>query len=194
MGPESRLAAIVLAAGLSSRLGRPKQLLLHRGEPLVCRASRLVLEAGAYPVWVVVPHHAEAIVAALAGLPSLAILQNPDAAKGMGSSLRLAMARLLQTHPPPRRVLLTVCDQPMLVVEHFQALLDARSDAGITAAFYNGHPGVPAVFDRCHFSALAEAQGDMGARALLQSSGVATVDMPEGSVDIDTEQDLRYLI
>ncbi len=203
MGPEDRPAAIVLAAGLSSRLGRPKQLLLHRGEPLVRRASRLALEAGAHPVWVVIPHYAdppraEAFMEALADLPSLAILENLDAAEGMGSSLRLAMASLLATHPLPVHVLLMVCDQPLLEVQHFRALLDAqsdpRNDAGITAAFYNGRSGVPAVFAQRHFSTLAESQGDAGARTLLRQSGVTTVDLPEASVDIDTEQDLQFLV
>ena len=182
------LAAVVLAAGASSRLGRPKQLLLHRGEPLVRRAARLAAEAGAEQVWVVVPANAPAIWEAL---PSACLLENPHPVEGMGSSLRLAMQAVLPADP--ERLLLTVCDQPLLELSDYRALLNEPSPGGITAAFYNGRPGVPAVFAQQHYQALAQAQGDQGARALLRGDRVVTVPMPQAAADIDTPGDLGLL-
>ncbi len=187
----SPFAAVVLAAGASSRLGQPKQLLLYRGEPLIRRTARLASEAGAAWVWVVVPPGLPAVREALAGLPAVTPVENPSPAEGMGSSLRLVMAAVLPAQP--ERVLLMVCDQPLLEAADYQALLAEPSSGGISAAFYNGHRGVPAVFDRRYFSSLAKAEGDQGARALLQGPGVATVPMPQAAADVDTPENLNLL-
>ncbi len=190
---EPELAAIVLAAGSSCRLGQPKQLVQYKGEPLIRRAARLAIEIGAAPAFVVLPADMPAVQQALAGLAPVQILENTQAAEGMGSSLRLAMTALLGMHIIPGRVLLLTCDQPLLEARHLQALLNAPSPTGITAAFYNDRPGVPAVFDRQHFSALAQAHGDQGARALLRGTAVTKIDMPEAALDIDTPEDLMRL-
>lgn len=191
--PGAILAAIVLAAGASTRLGRPKQLLLYQGEPLLRRSVRLALEAGAGPVWAVIrPDDAAACRSALDGL-SVTVLENPNPEEGMGSSLRLTMAALLAARPVPDRVLLLVCDQPLLTTDSLRRLVAAPSPHGIAAAGYSGGPGVPAVFDRRHFAALAEAAGDQGARTLLRTLPVTAVPMPEATLDIDTSADLERL-
>ena len=183
----------MLAAGNSSRLGHPKQLVEYEGEPLIRRAARLAAEVGATPTLVVLPAGMHAIKQALVGLPSLVLLENAQAAEGMGSSLRLAMETLLGANVVPRRLLLLTCDQPLIDASHLRSLLQAPTASGITTAFYNGRPGVPAVFDRQHFPALAQAHGDQGARALLRSGTVTKIDMPEAALDVDTPEDLRQL-
>ncbi len=193
--PSLSCAAIVLAAGASARLGQPKQLLCFRGEPLVRSAARLALTAGALPVFVIVPAAANAAcVEALDGLP-VTVVVNPEASEGMGSSLRLGMAALAGVQPQPGRVLLMVCDQPLLRPEHLLALLTAEAPGGIAAAGYGDPPrlGVPAVFSREHFAALAAASGDEGARGLLRSGRASAVPVPEAAVDIDTPADLLAL-
>jgi CTP:molybdopterin cytidylyltransferase MocA len=190
---EPELAAIVLAAGNSSRLGHPKQLVEYEGEPLIRRAARLAVEAGSTPALIVLPPGVPVMQQALAGLSSILVLENVLAAEGMGSSLRLSMKTLLDANVIPRRLLLLTCDQPLIEARHLQSLLQAPSASGITAAFYNGRPGVPAVFDRQHFPALAQAHGDKGARTLLRSGPVTTVDMPEAALDLDTPEDLSRL-
>lgn len=190
---EPTVAAIVLAAGSSFRLGQPKQLVQYEGEPLIRRAARLAMELGAAPVLVVLPVDLPAAQQAFAGLEPVQILENTQAEEGMGSSLRLAMKALLGMQVVPGRVLILTCDQPLLEASHLQALLQAPSPTGITAAYYNDRPGVPAVFDRQHFPALAQANGDQGARALLRGSTVTKIDMPEAALDIDTPDDLKQL-
>ena len=190
---EPELAAIVLAAGGSFRLGHPKQLVQYEGEPLIRRAARLAVEVGAAPTLVVLPAGVPVIQLALAGLSSIVVLENVQAAEGMGSSLRLSMNTLLDANVIPKRLLLLTCDQPLIEARHLQSLLQAPTGSGITAAFYNGWPGVPAVFDRQHFPALAQTHGDQGARTLLRSGPVTTVDMPEAALDLDTPEDLSRL-
>lgn len=190
---EPTFAAIVLAAGSSFRLGQPKQLVQYEGEPLIRRAARLAMEVGAAPVLVVLPVGMPALQQALAGLGPVQTLENTQAEEGMGSSLRLAMNTLLGMRIIPERALLLTCDQPLLEARHLQALLQAPSPTGITAAFYKDRPGVPAVFDRKHFPALAQVNGDQGARALLRGSTVTKIDMPEAALDIDTPGDLKQL-
>ncbi len=183
-------AAIMLAAGASTRLGRPKQLVEYQGETLLRRAARLALAAGADPVIAVVGAEAQACRDALLDL-AVAVVPNPQYAEGMGSSLRFGMAALADFAPTAGRVLLLVCDQPLLRPEHLRALLAAPGS--IAAAQYGNRLGVPAVFSREHFPALAAAAGDRGARELLRSLIVTPVPMPEAAVDIDRPEDLGAL-
>ncbi len=187
---KSGCAAIVLAAGSSSRLGQAKQLLEYGGEPLLRRAVRLALSAGAAPVLVVVGESEHEAV--IHDLPGNVVL-NPEHAEGMGSSLRVGMAALTRLAPEAERVLLMVCDQPLLETNHLLALLEAEAPHGVAAAEYGGRLGVPAVFARKHFPALAAVAGDRGARALLRGMAVTAVVMPEAAVDIDTPDDLEAL-
>jgi molybdenum cofactor cytidylyltransferase len=207
-------AALILAAGASTRLGQPKQFLIYKGETLIHRAARLALAAGASPVFVIVPPEnapapatvtvtpfpSDAYTQALAGLP-LTVLANPEAATGLGSSLRLGITALTTRAPQTERVLLMVCDQPLLREHHLQALLTAHagSPTGIAAASFQPlgqppeRPGVPAIFSRKHFPALAAATGDQGARTLLRTLPITTVPIPEAATDIDSPEDLRLL-
>jgi molybdenum cofactor cytidylyltransferase len=196
--PMTPAAAILLAAGSSARLGHPKQLVEMEGEPLLARAVRTAHEAGAAPIWVVLsPALAEAGRTALARVPAsinITILENPAAAEGMGSSLRTGMQALLVAQPLPDRVLLLVCDQPLVTARHLRLLLATQSPHGIVAAAYEGRTGVPAVFGREHYAALAQTRGDSGARELLRSLPVSAVEVPEAGVDVDTPEQLRELL
>ncbi len=195
MAEPGRLAAIVLAAGSSTRLGQPKQLVLYGGETLLRRAARLAFAAGATDVIVVLGAHAEACRAALHGL-GVVIVVNADYGQGMGSGLRAgmdALAEAEQVSGVHDALLLLVCDQPFVEPRHLQALVAAYPATGVAAAAYNGRAGVPAVFQREHFPALAQVTGDQGARSLLQTLPVSLVQMPEAAIDIDTPPDLLAL-
>ena len=185
-------AAIVLAAGASTRLGQPKQLVLFQGESLLRHAVKLALAVNASPVLVVLGAHLEKCRAVLVDLP-ITILENADHATGMGSGLQLGIAALTTFKPGPERVLLLACDQPLLQPSHLQQLLRAPTASGIAAAGYNGRTGVPAVFSQEHFPALASVTGDQGARTLLRTLSVTQVSMPEAAIDIDIPQDLQAL-
>lgn len=186
------LAAIVLAAGGSSRLGTSKQLLVHRGEPLLARTVRLAQEAGASPVLAVLGSEAEACRTALDGI-EVQLVDNPRYQEGMGTSLAVAMASLVRAAPEARRVLVLVCDQPLVEAVHLRALLALPGPLAATA--YGGRVGVPAVFGREHFDALLNASGDEGMRALLRThrASVAELPLPQAAVDLDTRADLGVL-
>jgi len=191
--PPLRFGAVILAAGASVRLGRPKQLLEIDGQPLVARAAGAALTAGASPVVVVLGANAEQIQPVLNGLKVVVAL-NPAWSEGMASSLRTGLQALGAVDPSIDAVLLTVCDQPAFSADVIQRLLTAlqTSGRGIAAARYAGRNGVPALFRREHFFALVTLKGDQGARALLNGhpAGVAPVDLPELALDLDTPDDV----
>uniref|UniRef100_A0A7V5CSV8 Nucleotidyltransferase family protein n=1 Tax=Acidobacterium capsulatum TaxID=33075 RepID=A0A7V5CSV8_9BACT len=190
-------AAILLAAGSSSRLGQPKQLVRHQGQSLLRRTASLALASGASPVIVVLGNSAPQLRPELEGL-SVSVVENPDWATGMASSLRCGLAQLLRQAPAAPAALLLVCDQPHLQAVHLRQLWQQyqASNQVVAAQQADGHPGVPAIFPACCFPQLAALQGDQGARALLRQlppSELQTISMPEALADLDTPADLARL-
>lgn len=206
------IPAILLAAGASTRLGRPKQLLELGGERLLERMVRVAREAGCAPVLVVLGAHAEEILATCS-LDGAILVRNTAWEEGMASSVRSGLARLTElgsgspgSEAPVQSeaaqvlarleafghsgtsvpgVILMVCDQPAVTSEHLRALARAGET---TASRYAGRNGVPAFIAAEALSALAALRGDSGARALLQRA--AALDLPGGELDIDTDEDL----
>jgi len=192
-GAPFRLGAVVLAAGGSSRMGSPKQLLEVGGRALIVRSVEAVLDSTARPVVVVVGAQAESVRAPLAGHPVL-IVPNPAWPSGLASSLRVGVAALLAAEPDLDAVLFALCDQPALsagVIGRLAAL--HRATGRIACARYGGRNGAPAIFGREHFGALSALEGDAGARRLLALGPdcVAAADLPEMGVDLDTPEDCR---
>jgi molybdenum cofactor cytidylyltransferase len=192
-----QVAAVILAAGASRRLGQPKQLLLFNGETLLSRAVRLSSEAGAAPVFVVLGAQAGILQRALAGASARPVL-NPEWQSGLASSLRAGVHAAEALSPPVDGVLLMNCDQPRLDAAHLRALLAAfaaQAGQGIAASAYSGVHGVPAIFPRALFGALQSLTGDKGARSLLEQAAipVALVPFAGGDLDIDTPEDLAHL-
>lgn len=179
-------AAILLAAGASARLGRPKQLLELDGEALVRRAARLGLEAGFAPMVVVVGSSAEAVQSALEGLPVQCVV-NAEWQEGMAASIRAGLGAV---PAGSSGVLLLACDQPALargILEAFRAI-HQRWPARTLAAAYGGGLGIPALFPRSRFAGLLGLRGDRGAKALLGEA--ETIPFPGGEFDFDTPEDL----
>jgi molybdenum cofactor cytidylyltransferase len=193
---DAGIAAVVLAAGASTRLGKPKQLIEIEGEQLLRRTVRLALEVGCAPVFVVLGFEAERMRAQLEGLGATAAV-NERWTEGMGSSLRSGMEAVCAREPQPRGVLLLVCDQPRLTVEHLRKLLAEQGgdDSAIVASEYAGRAGVPAVFGRQYFAELLAVEGDRGAREVIRRHGeaVRAVAWPEGEIDLDRAEDLKKL-
>ena len=184
------IAAVVLAAGASTRLGRPKQLLVRRGEPLVSEIARLLLATPKVTrVGVVTGSAHESVEAAVRGL-AVDIVSNAEWQEGMASSIRAATrwAEALGADG----LLIAIVDQVRLTVAHLEALVDAWSEGTpAVASGYGGTLGVPAVFDARSFRALLTLEGDRGAAKLIRSlEGVVVVPWEEGLVDVDTEEDV----
>ncbi len=196
-----RVGVVLLAAGGSSRLGRPKQLLVHEGKTLVRRAAEAAVAASCGPVVVVLGAQAQAVTAELSGLP-VHTVHNASWADGMGSSLRLGL-RALEAQEPSAAgaavdaALLMLCDQLRVDASHLRALVDAftRTRAPIVASGYEGTRGVPALFSRALFTELEALAPEQGARKVIarEPSRVVEVALAGGGEDVDTVADLPRL-
>ena len=189
-----KVGAVVLAAGGSSRFGRPKQLLTLDGESLVKHAARAALDVGADPVIVVLGADRELIEPALAGLP-VEIVINQEWQRGLASSLTFGIRALLQAADCDG-VVVTLADQPLVDAPALQRLISAF-DSGhrLVAASYEGTIGVPALFGREYLAELLHLTGDTGAGSWLRirSSEVTPVPLASGALDIDTPADTESL-
>lgn len=194
--PVVRFGVVILAAGASTRMGTPKQLLECEGEPLVIRAVKAALASPAWPVVVVLGAHAEKIRPVLARFPVL-ITESPAWAEGMAASIRAGVTTLQQFSRGLDGALIALCDQPAFSAGVIDRLAAAQRVTGrsIAAARYAGRHGAPALFRRDHFPALTALTGEEGARALLNDSPdrVASVDLPELAWDLDTPADIAAL-
>jgi molybdenum cofactor cytidylyltransferase len=186
-GPEPRVAAAILAAGDSQRLGRPMQMLSVDGRPLVRLLAETALDSSCNGVAVVVGAHSDLTIEALHGLP-LSIVPNPEWSEGVASSIRTSVdwARSRQADA----LLITACEQPRLTAAHIDRLVRTwRSTPNLmVASRYNGELGVPAVFERACFPALASLFGNQNPQALVRAARVViAIDWPDGAYDVDTD-------
>jgi molybdenum cofactor cytidylyltransferase len=187
---------ILLAAGESIRMGRPKQLLPFRGTTLLRHAALTAATTGLSPLVVVLGAEAEACAVELKDL-SATVVRNADWKQGMGSSLRAGMEALGKTSPEIQAVLVMLHDQPLISTPALLRLVELwrPPEHPIVAAFYGGKPGVPAVFDRNFFPELKNLQGTEGAKKILtrHASLTSVMDLPEALDDIDSPEDYRRL-
>ena len=185
------VAGLVLAAGESRRLGRPKALLEIDGERLVDRAVRVLHEAGCTTVYVVAGAAPLGEVHERASGP-VKVVDNPEWPTGMGSSVRRGLASVTEA-----AVVIMVVDTPWIGAAVVRRLIDAHT-AGATAAVatYDGAPRNPVLLARVHFADVsALAIGDVGARAFLATHPDVVTYVECSDVadpfDIDTPEDLR---
>jgi molybdenum cofactor cytidylyltransferase len=187
------VGAIVLAAGGSSRLGQPKQFLVHEGETLVRRAVRAAIGAGCAPVVVVAGAESVRIEQETVGLAAC-VIHHSEWQRGIGTSIRAGLKQTLALEPKLTAVVIMVCDQPFVTDEVIAALLDRHAAEQMNvASAYAGTAGVPALFTRSFFPRLAALSDDRGARQLLAQwpHEVVCVAFPKGAIDIDTADDCR---
>jgi molybdenum cofactor cytidylyltransferase len=193
-GGARAVAAVILAAGSSVRMGSPKQVLRFGGESLLRRTARAALAAGCEPVVVVTGAYADACEREVEGL-DVQIVLNADWQTGMSSSVRAGIRRL--GHADVDAAVLLVCDQPHLtatVVSGLLATYRARPRP-VIASSYGGGLGVPALFSRQLFSELLGVEGLAGAKAVIEKHAREAdfVPFPGGGVDIDTPEDFLRL-
>ena len=193
----SSVAAIVLAAGASRRLGQPKQLLLLGGETLLERVLRLSSEAATAPIFVALGAQHRRILQSIPMRDAIPVI-NDRWEQGISTSIQSGLDALDKAAPAASGALILTCDQPRLTIDHLCALLDAfmtQSEPAIVASAYAGALGIPAVFPRIVFAHLRALSGDKGARALLVEPPCRLIEVPfpGGEVDIDEPADLSLL-
>jgi molybdenum cofactor cytidylyltransferase len=184
---------LVLAAGASTRLGQPKQLVKLAGRPaLHIVVSNAVAVAG-HAVTVVVGAHAREMTHLLAHSPA-SVIVNRQWQEGMGSSLRYGVASL---PPGSQSVMVLLGDQVAVTADDLKRLVSAwkGEESMIAASVYEQRVGVPAIFPRVCFSELAELRGDQGARMVLERNNYRLVRVPmsNAAIDLDTPEDLAAL-
>ncbi|MFF4346869.1 NTP transferase domain-containing protein [Streptomyces sp. NPDC001530] len=194
---KGQVAGLLLAAGGGRRLGgRPKALLPHRGRPLVEHAVAVLRAGGCSRVHVVLGAQAAA-VRERARLDDCVLVENPDWADGMGSSLRAGLDSLTGTGA--RAALVSLVDQPGIGPEAVARVLGAYEDTeSLVSAAYDGVRGHPVLFGGAHWAGIAAtATGDQGARTYLKEHKEAITLVECGDVaqpyDIDTAEDLVHL-
>jgi molybdenum cofactor cytidylyltransferase len=184
------VTAIVLAAGTSSRMGQPKQLMPVEGRSLVRRAAEAAIGSVARQTIVVTGAARENVEAELSGL-AVMLVHNPDYAEGMSTSLRAGLGAV---RPEVDAVVVLLADQPFVDSTIVDGLVDLyeRSAGLIVRPRYGGVPGNPVLWDRKLFEELLVQEGDQGGRALLQryTSEIVWLDLPDAALqtDIDTPE------
>jgi molybdenum cofactor cytidylyltransferase len=196
-GTGRKVAAVVLAAGRSTRMGGPNKLLTSwRGKPLVRTTVENVLASRASPVVVVTGHQAEAVRAALGGLP-VTFAHNPDFAEGLSTSVGAGIAAV-----PPDADAAVIClgDMPGVDATLVDALIgafDPERGALAIVPTLEGRRGNPVLWARRFFPELRHLEGDSGARQILSANRDAVVEVPVASrgaaIDVDTAEDLAAL-
>jgi molybdenum cofactor cytidylyltransferase len=186
------IGIIVLAAGSSSRMGRSKQLLEIDGKPLLCRCVEHALATKASQVVVVLGANEKPHRKVIEELP-VDIVTNSYWKTGMGGSIKTGLNYLIQSGKELDAVILMVCDQPALTSDHLLRLIEKLEEKkkAIIASSYSDSSGVPVLFSRSFFSNLLLLDDSQGAKKILQQfpDQVEAVEFPNGSIDLDTEND-----
>ncbi|MEY4210322.1 MAG: hypothetical protein RLZ92_701 [Pseudomonadota bacterium] len=185
--------AVILAAGQSTRLGQPKQLLEWQNRTLLAHA--LINASRVFKDRVVVVLGAEAeLIQSTINCAGATLIVNPDWQTGMASSIRAAIRALPDS---ATAVMLMLCDQPLITDVHLQRLVSAwqASPEQIVASEYHQSIGVPAIFPASYFNQLLMLEGDKGAKSVLikHQTDLIRISLPEAELDIDTLADFQHL-
>ncbi len=188
---------ILLAAGSSSRMGKPKQLLLIDGEALLIKSVKASIHSKASDVAVVLGANYENHQALINNF-SVGIIYNSEWDKGMGNSLKKGLNHLLSKNKKPDAVIVLVCDQPFLSSDNIDNLIlqFEQTKSAIVASHYSGITGVPALFDGSFFESILQINDEYGAKRLIQQHAdkVTTIEFPQGIVDLDFPEDYEMLL
>lgn len=186
---------IVLAAGASTRMGTPKQLLRQaNGLSLIQQAVQTAQDSQLGPIVVVLGANAKRVGEEIAQLGVQSVV-NADWETGMGSSIAAGVRYLLANQPLIAQVLIMLGDQPLLTSTHLKELVRTmeKEQAPLAVSEYGDAKGVPAVFSKVLFDQLLQLQGAPGAKPVIQQNlqQAVSVPFPEGALDIDTPEDWK---
>ena len=189
-------AAILLAAGSSSRMGKPKQLLSYKSKSLLEFTIDMAIDSVTDPIIVVIGANAS-LVQKVIEHKKIHIVENKNWTEGMASSIRCGIGMLTQISPSAEGAILMVCDQPFVSSTLLNNLVSTHKSTGkpIVTSKYQNVIGPPTLFHKTIFSELMNLTGDTGAKKIVEKhiTDVETVQFDAGIIDIDTEEDYRAL-
>lgn len=187
---------ILLAAGGSSRMGQPKQLLIYQGKSLLRHAALAACASVCTPVVVVLGAAAALCRVELKGLETSAV-ENTNWQAGMGTSIRAGLNHLLELAPQISGAVIMLCDQPKIGPDEINQLVDQHraTQMELVGTQYPGSVGVPAYFARTIFPQLQSLPDGAGCKQLLNAdlSRTAAVQLPGALFDVDTLDDYRKI-
>lgn len=188
---------LILAAGSSSRMGKPKQLLEFEGGTLLSHIAKVVCQSNLHPIIVVLGANENSIRNSL-DASQLDIVTNENWETGMASSIVKGILYIKEKYPNVDGVMIVVADQPYLNETQMHQLIDSHNKTGlpIAACSYAGSIGTPALFHESVFPELLALNGDIGAKKIIEKRmpNVATINFDKGVIDIDTKEDYLNLI
>jgi molybdenum cofactor cytidylyltransferase len=192
----SNVGIIILAAGVSKRLGRAKQLEIINGKSLLQHTIDVAIGSNVQKIVVVLGARFNEIKSQIQD-NDIVIAENENWEQGMSTSIVFGLSHIVSTMPEIDKVIFMVCDQPYVNTELLQALIQKSHETKhpIVASEYAGIKGIPALFDKEMFASLMQLEGEGGAGKLIRNhlALVATVPFDKGEVDVDSEDDVEKL-
>jgi molybdenum cofactor cytidylyltransferase len=187
----------ILAAGGSSRMGQPKQLLPFQNKTLLEHVIAAATDSLCHPIVLVLGAHSERIIETIHAPVRVHIEVNEQWQEGLASSLRAGVQALRRLDDGIDGIIISLADQPFVSATIFDALISEfqQSEKLIVACQYSGTGGPPALFHRSLFDELLQTTGDKGARRIVEkyADKVRTLEFAQGSVDLDTIEDYLAL-
>ena len=187
----NNLAILILAAGTSSRLGKPKQLLKYKNESLLKIAVKKALKISSN-IFVVLGHEKEKCEHELKEFKNINLIYNKNYKDGMGTSISFGISYTKYFE----NTLIMLCDQPFIPIKHLNSLKKEIDNKSIISSIYeeNENPTVPAIFPKKFYNKLLKLDTNKGAKEILKKEKNISIKLlKKYSIDIDTKEDLNYL-
>lgn len=193
----ANIPIILLAAGASSRMGLPKQLLPWGSQTLIEHQIKTLLKTG-HPVNVVLGSNSNLILPVIAKY-GVDIFINTEWESGMGSSISLGISEIIQKNVGTNGVLITLLDQPLITTSYVEKMLGAYQPGLqqiLASHSTSGWTGVPVLFDKCYFKELTELSNDEGAKKIIKRHEESVIFLEGGELleDMDTWHTYQQLL
>ena len=191
----SKTGIIILAAGSSSRMGEPKQLMMYKNKTFLQHIISEAKNANLEPVICITGYQSDLITKNILHL-EVTVVYNENWREGMGSGISAGIKQILLSDVDS--VILAVSDQPHISADLFRTMEELKdlSGKGIVAASYAGTLGTPVLFAKNYFEQLKSLNGNQGAKNIVELNmpDVRSVEFEKGKIDIDTKEDYEHLI
>ena len=196
LSKQKNIAALIMAAGSSSRMGTPKQLLPFKNTTLIENVMSNVLQLRPFKSIVVLGAISEKITPKIETYP-VEIIHNLNWGKGLGNSIAFGV-NYIKNNYQTDGVLIVLADQPLIHGSYLKRIIAAfepNRQQIIATKYPSGKLGVPVLFDKCYLEELSTIDGDKGAKLILEKykNSVITTQININVFDVDTEEDYKKL-